>query len=444
MKQLRLLISCLLIFLGLVAPAQESIISSGPMPGFSDLKRVIVWVQLTREAEVSYEYRELEVGTVWKASVNAKAIASEAFTCKIFIDSLEPGKWYEYRLLIDGRIQPISHPLRFKTQAHWQYRTDPPAFTMAAGSCAYINQGEDDRPGPGYGSEYQIFEAMHRTNPELMLWLGDNVYFREPDWFTTQGMMHRYTHSRAIKEIQPFLGSTHHMAIWDDHDYGPNDSDRGWFLKDSALKVFNLFWPNPSAGIPQAKGAISYFKWNDIDFFLLDNRYNRSPNYRKGDDKTILGEEQKQWLFDALAYSNAPFKIIAMGGQFLNTANSNETYSNYGFNKERQEIIDFIYAQNIKGVIFLSGDRHHAELSCLKAEGKPSIYDFTLSALTAGVHTQARNEVNALRVEGSLVVAHNYGTLEFSGPRKDRKIVLRIHDVNGKVLFEQSISQNEF
>jgi alkaline phosphatase D len=39
-----------------------------------------------------------------------------------------------------------------------------------------------------------------------------------------------------------------------------------------------------------------------------------------------------------------------------------------------------------------------------------------------------------------MVGERNYATLEFSGPRKDRSMRIRIHDVNGAVLWEKSIS----
>ena len=38
-----------------------------------------------------------------------------------------------------------------------------------------------------------------------MLWLGDNVYFREPDDSKT-GVYHRYTHDKSTEELQGLLG----------------------------------------------------------------------------------------------------------------------------------------------------------------------------------------------------------------------------------------------
>jgi hypothetical protein len=125
----------------------------------------------------------------------------------------------------------------------------------ATGSCAYINEAAYDRPGNPYGSEYEIFEAINESKPDFMIWLGDNMYLREPDWNSWTGITKRWTHSRSVPEMQPLLASAHHYAIWDDHDYGPNNSDRGWWNKNQTYEAFQLFWANPSYGIGDMKGG---------------------------------------------------------------------------------------------------------------------------------------------------------------------------------------------
>ncbi|GIW22754.1 MAG: hypothetical protein KatS3mg068_1761 [Candidatus Sericytochromatia bacterium] len=66
------------------------------------------------------------------------------------------------------------------------------------------------------------------------------------------------------------------------------------------------------------KVVFTKFEWSDVEFFLLDNRYYKSPNNRVTGEKTLLGKEQINWLIDSLVNSKATFKIIAMGVQVLN------------------------------------------------------------------------------------------------------------------------------
>jgi alkaline phosphatase D len=126
-----------------------------------------------------------------------------------------------------------------------------------------------------------------------------------------------------------------------------------------------MFWGNPTYGTGEIKGAITSFQWGDADFFLLDNRWYRDPEKMKTEGKTILGEKQLEWLFDNLVTIRATFKIVAIGGQFLSDVISAETFSAYGFEKERGQIIDFIYQHDIKNVMFLTGDVHFSEMSVL-------------------------------------------------------------------------------
>jgi alkaline phosphatase D len=274
-------------------------------------------------------------------------------------------------------------------------------------------------------------------SPDAMLWLGDNVYLREADWYSRTGILHRYTDQRSLKELQPLLASTHHYAIWDDHDFGPNDSDRSYHFKDVTLETFELFWGNPTTGVPGVKGITSFFQYHDMDFFLLDDRYHRSPNYRKTGKATIMGEAQLEWLIDALVASRSPFKFVAIGGQVLNTAPVYENYSHHHA-EEREYLLKRIEEEGITGVIFLTGDRHHTELSQYTNAAGNVVYDFTVSPLTSG-HARNVTEQNDYRVEGTLVTQRNFGLLEFTGPRKARQLKMSIYDVEGKELWSREV-----
>ena len=296
---------CLLIVMS-TAQAQHPLLQSGPMPGYTDMLETTLWVQTKAPAKVQIAY--------WNAAGKADTLLTEpvttqkhsAYTAKLVADKVQPGQKYNYQLRIDGKAVSLPYPTQFQTLPLWQWRADPPNFTLATGSCNYVNEPDYDRPGQGYGSDHHIFKAIHDRRPDVMLWLGDNTYLREPDWNTRTGILYRNTHSRSLPELQPLLASTHHYAIWDDHDFGPNDSDGSFPFKDLTYEAFQLFWPNPSFGVNGQKGITTFFQWADIDFFLLDNRYFRTANNRKTGDMQILGAEQIDWLISALSNSRAP------------------------------------------------------------------------------------------------------------------------------------------
>ncbi len=443
MKKLILALSVLFSFLWV--KAQENLLLSGPMLGYLTMHETMIWLQTKAAATVQIAYYPLDkngniTDTLWSDKVMTNK--NGAFTAHLKLDQIKPDTKYKYDVFINNKKVKLNFPTQFKTKAIWRYRTDPPEFTFASSSGTYINDPKWDRPGKPYGGGYDIYTTIYKKHPDFVLWLGDNVYLRQNEWNSWTGMVYRYTHDRQLKQFQPLLANSFNYAIWDDHDFGPNNSDGSFPFKQISLKVFKLFWANPSYGVDGNPGTTTFFNWNDVDFFLLDNRYYRDPDLMKTDGyKTQLGKAQLEWLKRALVFSNASYKVIVIGGQFLNPAGVYETYTNFGFNKERQAIIDWIYQQKIYNVVFITGDRHHTELDMLKKQGEPTIYDITLSPFNSRPDVQAVNEVNKLRLPGTLVTERNFGLIDVKGPWHNRKMVITVYNVKGKELWTYTIKQ---
>ncbi len=437
---------CFFLLAGILHPfsafSHSSLLQAGPMVGYGEMTEVMLWVQATRPAAVQFRYWPADNPGAKKLSTRVQTTAERANVAHVLIDRLPPGGKFEYELLINGKTVKRPYPLRFQTQPLWQWRADPPEFSAAFGSCLYINETQWDRPGDPYGSDYEIMGAIASKNPDLMLWLGDNTYYREIDWNTSAGLLHRWTHTRSTPELQPLLGAAHHYAIWDDHDYGPNDADRSYRLKGSALETHKIFWANQTYGTPEIPGVFGRFEWGDVEFFMLDDRYHRSPNAAPNDkNKTMFGGEQLQWLLDGLTSSIATFKIVANGNQMLNPATGGEAF--YRYRHEYELLLSSIKERRISGVLFLSGDRHLTQLVVLNDTSFYPLYDYTSSSLTAGL-SSFKDTDNPNVVAGTLVNdAHNFGVLRFSGPRKNRAITMECWDFKGNLRWTKTIRASE-
>lgn len=436
----KLIILGLILITNCVVFAQD-LVQSGPMVGYSTMREVLLWVQTTKAAEVHFEYYEESQPKQRFKTQKYTTISHSAFVAKVIADKVLPGKKYTYELFVNGKKVEKNYPLEFQSQTLWQWRTDPPEVNFAIGSCNYVNEKRFDRPGKGYGSDYEIFESIHNKKPDFMLWLGDNTYLREADWNSRTGFLHRYTHTRSLPKLQPLLASTHNYAIWDDHDYGPNNADGSFAMKDTASEIFKLFWGNPNYDMINKGGITGYFEWADLHFFLLDNRYYRTSNNNYTGEREMLGKDQIDWLINALASSNAPFKFVAMGGQVLN---SEAMYENYAiFAKEREYLLEKIREAKIEGVIFLDGDRHHTGLSRMKESNDVyPLYDLTCSSLTAGSNNN-QEKLNVYRLKETIVGQHNFGILNVSGPRKERVLKINIFDTNGKEIWTKEIKATD-
>lgn len=436
MKKYTLSIALLVMSLSLLSQSVKVV--NGPVLGYAEMREAIIWLQANTSASAYALYDDLSTETEELYRTETVSCSpSTGNTMKLRFTEVEPGRKYSYQIFLNDEKQNFDFPLEFSTEPLWDYRTEPPSFSFGAGSCVYVNEEAYDRPGRPYGGDYNIFKAIESKKPEAFLWLGDNTYLREADFFSRTGYIKRYTHSRAIPELQSLMAQTNNYAIWDDHDFGPNDVSGSWIHRDLALEVFKLFWPNPSFGYRDMPSTFSAFNYRDCDFIMMDNRFYRTEINHQGEGQ-IFGKQQIERMIDLLKQSRAPFKFVLSGGQFLNTAKVYENHSNY--TAERAYIIQRIEEENITNVVFLTGDRHHSEFSQLKLANGEYIYDFTISPLTSSANKNV-NEQNDLRVKGSLIQERNFAIANISGPRKNRVLTFTFYNKAGEKLNEYIISE---
>ncbi|MCB9898845.1 MAG: alkaline phosphatase D family protein [Planctomycetes bacterium] len=416
------------------------LLDAGPMPSFSTTTSCGVWLRTKAPADVVLRCHPVDDPADARLSRPVHTSEEHDLTASVTFEGLRPGTTYVYEVYLDGRRATRPWPLTLRTQPAWRDRAPPPDVRVAVGSCAYVNDPPFDRPGKPYGGGYEIFERIADTSPDLMLWLGDNVYLRAGDWESEAGIRHRYAHTRELPELQRLLGTTAHLAIWDDHDYGPNDSDRSFPLAAAARRTFLDYWPDVT--YPEGEGVYRRVERSDVEFFLLDDRTWRSPNEAPPtDDKRMLGERQMAWLLDALQSSRATFKVVANGGQMINPIVNFEGFGD--FPAEQHALLAALDARRIDGVLFLSGDRHHSELLKLERDAGPPLYEFTCSPLTAGPVDRDLDPGNTARVEGTLVMQRNFGLIEAAGPPGARVLTLSIFSTDGDPLWTRAIPQDE-
>lgn len=431
----------LLLCLALVLPAQAARLVSGPMAGPPNHRSVALWLQADGPARAAIEFWPLAQPGQRQRSQPVALAATEQFTAQIRLALLQPGTRYAYRLLLNGK--PAGEVGQFATQALWQWRSGPPDFTLLAGSCAFVNEAGYDRPGTPYGDRFDIFDRMAEQQPDLTLWLGDNIYLREVDWASPEGMAHRWAHDRRQPHLQRLLRTGAHAAIWDDHEFGPDNANRAHPLKAHALALQQRYWPNPSFGLPETPGTFTSFVFNDAEFFLLDNRWYLDDPGLPAPDRQMFGPAQMRWLKNGLLNSTARFKLIAAGSQLLNGGSPfADSWAKYP--AEREDFLDFLREAKIGGVLFLSGDVHRSELIRLERPGHYPLHDLSCSPLTSGTHSRPELAERPQLVPGTLVMGQrNFCKLRFEGTLQERRLVLQVINADGKVQWTHSLSAAE-
>jgi alkaline phosphatase D len=300
-------------------------------------------------------------------------------------------------------------------------------LTLAFGSCNRQNM------------EQPLWQPIIEHQPDLFMFLGDNIYGDTDDMQVLEEKYHLQKNHPDYKKLRnemPVIG------VWDDHDYGKNDAGREYVYKEESQQLFlDFFDVAKDDARRERRGAYSShdLKWKSytIRVILLDARYHRDTLdrinrvYQNNETGTILGKEQWSWLENELSDESVSFYIIASGIQFIPKDHDYEKWAN--FPQERQRLFDLVIEKQLKVALFLSGDRHIAEISSMQVEGlEYPLVDVTSSGLTH-VWDNAPQEPNEHRI-GKLINELNYGLLKIEETDKGLRVISEIRGKEQKLL----------
>ena len=258
---------------------------------------------------------------------------------------------------------------------------------IAFGSC-----GHQDKPQP-------ILNTIVDQNPDLFIYLGDNIYGDTTDMKVLQ---QKYNSLGAKPEFQKLREQIPVLSIWDDHDYGWNDSGKEYKFRSESQAIFLDFWQVPETDPRRSHDGIYGVHRFESDgkalqVILLDTRYFRDPlkhneqplpegsrfknQYQPDPDseKTMLGDVQWKWLEQVLR-EPADIRIICSSIQFGHEYNGWESWTNLP--DEQAKMVQLIRDTDAQGVLFISGDVHWGEISKRDFENIYPLYDVTASGLT--------------------------------------------------------------
>ncbi len=316
--------------------------------------------------------------------------------------------------------------------------TSPQTLTkIAFGSC-----GNQYKP-------MEIFYKVAEEQPQLFVFLGDNVYGDTEDMALLQSKYDSLAAKPAYRKLQETAPI---IATWDDHDFGVNDGGKEYPKKEESKKIFLDFFKEPANSERRSHAGIytSYIygeAGKRVQIIMLDCRtfrdslvFKKHPKpwgeYQRSDDpnRTMLGDEQWKWLEGELQ-KPADVRIIGTSTMFLVDFNGWEAWMNLA--PENQRMLDLIKKTRANGVVFISGDIHHGEISKRNVEGQYPIYDFTSSGLTHSVWLANKNKYRV----GTAYCKLNYGVLHLDWNK--RELVFDLKNKNGKTVRTQLVSLDE-
>lgn len=303
--------------------------------------------------------------------------------------------------------------------------TEEVITTIALGSC-----NKESKP-------QHIWSHIARHEPDLWIWLGDNIYGDTEDMAV---MKAKYLKQKRHAEYQAFTEAVPVIGIWDDHDYGLNDGDKEYPKRaESQQLLLDFLDVPPEADARHRPGAYQAYTFGPlgkrVKIILLDTRYfrdgleknpDKQPRYFPNEEGDILGEAQWKWLEDELRSSDAQVHLLATSIQFIPEEHFFEKWAN--FPRARQRMLALLARTRPAKLLFLSGDRHIAELSRMQVPGlDPPLYELTSSGMT---HTWRKSwntdEPNRHRL-GELLISKNFGLvhIDWSGAQPALRVEVR-------------------
>lgn len=355
------------------------------------------------------------------------------FTRQIALTKLQPGTVYHYSAETsspDGKT--VHAPLRGR------FQTAPPAdqyadivFTVVSCS-AYKDLDHADG--------YNVYPAMGRLDPKFFVHTGDNVYYDNDEVLVNSVELARHHWHRMHALPRHVAFHRHVPGYWekDDHDCLFDDCWPGQKNSRTAPLTFAEGLALFREQVPLGERTYRTFRWGrGLQIWLTEGRDFRSPNNMKdGPTKTIWGAEQKKWLMESIVKSNADYKLLISPTPLVgpDRKNKNDNHSNAGFTHEGNELRHFFQKHLPERFAWINGDRHWQYHS---VHPETRVHEFGCGTVSdehaGGTPGEDKRYHRFHRVRGGFL------SVTFRRNGNASTLVLRHHDVNGKVVYEYAL-----
>ena len=341
----------------------------GPMLGAVTSDGARVWIRTLKPGRVTVG---VMVGGNERTFGPVESTKESDLTAIVPVTGLMPNTSYRYRVLVDDK------PIKMPETATLVTAPKDGKVRIAFGSCSH-------RWGLGNPA---LSVAIRKRRPAGMLFIGD---IAAQDRNNHIGL-HRSDY--LMRDLQPpwqdLVATVPVYATWDDHDYFDNDKagippgkpEKGivGYTDEDRRAVWSVFrecWNNPSYGFgEEGQGLFLRTRIGPCDIVMTDNRY-----FRENKEGSFLGDRQMAWLKEQLLDCQGPFIILSCGTMWSDYIGRGKDSWGKWDPEGREELLRFIEENRIKGVLFISGDRHGARGFKIPRPSGRTFYEFEPASL---------------------------------------------------------------
>jgi phosphodiesterase/alkaline phosphatase D-like protein len=195
--------------------------------------------------------------------------------------------------------------------------------------------------------------------PDLFIHMGD-LHYENIGRNDVQRFRDAYARVLASPTQSALFRAVPFAYVWDDHDYGPNNSDATSASRPAALRAYRTFIPHyPLAGAEDAP-VHHAFTIGRVRVLMTDARSSRSPHRLPETQRTMFGAAQLAWLERELeSAATAPLVVLVNTVPWI-TKQSESTGDGWArYARERRHIADLIARHGVtRKLVMLSGDAH--------------------------------------------------------------------------------------
>lgn len=333
--------------------------------------------------EVAWQVAEDENMTKVVRKGTTVAVPDWAHSVHVEVDGLEPSREYFYQFKAGAEVSP-----KGRTRTMPVADSAPDRLRFAVASCQHFETGY-----------YTAYEHMAKEDLDLVVHLGDYIYEGAPkDKGVRQHVggkldsLDEYRNRHAQYRTDPALKAMHAavpwIVTWDDHEVENNYADAisenndpaEAFLKKRAraYQAYYEHMPLRQASLPKGPDMQLFRRLpfgRLAEFFVLDTRQyrtdqpcgdgNKPPCEAALDPRaTLLGERQRNWLFEGLAASPARWNVLAqqvMMARVDLTPGEAVTHSMDqwpGYEMDRRRVLKFLHDRKVANPVVLTGDIH--------------------------------------------------------------------------------------
>lgn len=356
------------------------------------------------------------------------------------ITGLQPLRDYTYQVEENGVLDE-TFPGRFKT---FPIPGDRASFKYAMGTCAGATPTTPGVSGTlvqNRMSNSPIFDTIRSRalNEDFLFFAhGGDIHYYDlgsgNHGISGGGSLANYRRGYDDVLLQPNQHGLYRnvplVYVWDDHDFGPNDSSGDIAGRDNACQVYRERVPSYEL-VSGTGGIYQTFNVGRVKFIAADVRAYRSPNNDpQSPSKTMLGSEQKAWMEQVLLADDGTEALVwLMPSQWISSSHADSWLS---FTHERDEMVQMFGDTGwLNRMCINSGDAHalSIETGTLNTWGHFPVFQFAAldSAGSAGPVTDTGPNLSGPLHYGVMEIQDNGHTIAIRGSGYEEDRLWRSH-----------------